>query len=318
MMATLVRMFPPQRCATILPMERTEGMDSLRNRWYFMAMTLAPIPTWQLYGEITAFPDILHIEQVVDRAAGLDWTIGAHRHLHLHQLLLLTSGTIDLTLDGEPNAVAPPAVVNIPRGTVHGFAFSSGTEGFVLTLPADDFPDLFASPAETAAGLARVFSVAADPALCQRFDAVAAAHASHATFRRTLVRAEVTALIAQVTEKAHETYAGRTRVDPRILRFQALVRDTVTGRFSLHDAAHALAMSPRHLSRLCKAETGMTAQSYFETQKMREACRLLVYTAMTAQQIAYHLGFDDPSYFSRVFQRNLTLSPSAYRSRFDR
>ena len=50
---------------------------------------------------------------------------------------------------------------------------------------------------------------------------------------------------------------------------------------------------------------------------MREACRLLVYTRMTAQQIAYQLGFEDPSYFSRVFQRNLHISPSAYRSRFD-
>jgi AraC family transcriptional regulator, transcriptional activator of pobA len=68
---------------------------------------------------------------------------------------------------------------------------------------------------------------------------------------------------------------------------------------------------------LCKASTGLTVQGDVEAQKMHEACRLLVYTSMPAQQIAYHLGFDDPSYFSRVFQRNLHLSPSAYRSRFE-
>lgn len=293
-------------------------MDRLRNRWHYPAMARVPIPTWQLYGETNAFPDILHIEQVVDRAADLGWTIGAHRHLHLHQLLLLTTGDINLTLDGEPNTVAPPAVINIPRGTVHGFSFSTGTEGFVLTLPADDFPDLFATPAETAAALARVFLVVADAALCERFQALATAHVGNATFRRTLIRAEVTALIAQVSEKAHAIYADRISVDPRIQRFEAMVRDSVTRRFSQQDMAQALAMSPRHLSRLCKAETGMTAQNYFETQKMREACRLLVYTTMTAQQIGYQLGFDDPSYFSRVFRRNLRLSPSAYRTRFER
>ena len=130
-------------------------MDAARNFWYFPAMTAVPIPTWQLYGELNAFPDILHVEQVVDRAAGLDWTIGSHRHLHLHQLFLLTSGTIQLTLDGKAHSVVPPAVINIPRGTVHGFSFSAGTEGFVLTLPTDDFADLFTAPAETAAVLAR-------------------------------------------------------------------------------------------------------------------------------------------------------------------
>ncbi len=91
----------------------------------------------------------------------------------------------------------------------------------------------------------------------------------------------------------------------------------MTRRLSLADLAQALALSPRHLSRLCKAETGLTVQSYFEAQKMREACRLLVYTRMSVQQIAYHLGYDDPAYFSRSFHRNLHLAPSAYRARFE-
>ena len=96
-----------------------------RNLWHYRAMAQTPIPSWQLYGEVNAFPDILHVERIVDRAAGLDWTIGAHRHLHLHQVMLLTSGDIRLTLDGDKIGVQPPAIINLPRGTVHGFSFSS-------------------------------------------------------------------------------------------------------------------------------------------------------------------------------------------------
>ena len=292
-------------------------MDRLRNLWYFPAMSHPAIPSWQLYGEVDAFPDILHVEQVVDRAAGLDWTIGAHRHLHLHQVLLLTSGDIRLSLDGAPQTVRPPVVVNIPRGTVHGFSFSAGTEGVVVTLPADDFPDLFAAPADTSSVLARAFALAAEPALQQRFATLAAAHARQAVFRRTLLRGEVTGLLAHLAEPAHEIQGERLTVDPRIQRFQAMVHGMLTRRFDLSQTARDLALSPRTLGRLCKAETGLTPQGYVEMQKMREACRLLVYTRMTAQQVAYHLGFDDPSYFSRVFQRNLRVSPSTYRRRFD-
>ena len=293
-------------------------MDAARNFWYFPAMASIAIPTWQLYGEVNAFPDILHVEQVVDRAAGLDWAIGAHRHMHLHQLFLLTSGTINLTIDGEAYSVAPPAVINIPRSTVHSFLFSAGTEGMVLTLPATDFPDLFLAPAETAAVLANVFIASATPDVCRRFHALASAHAGMADFRRTLLRAETSALMAQVAEKAKDIRGERASVDHRIQQLETLIRASISRRFSLADMALALAMSPRNLSRLCRIETGMTAQGYVEAHKMREACRLLVYTRMSAQQIAYDLGYDDPSYFSRVFQRNLRTSPGAYRSRFDR
>jgi AraC family transcriptional regulator, transcriptional activator of pobA len=293
-------------------------MDAAHNFWHYPAMQDTKIPTWHLYGEVTAFPDILHVEQVVDRAAGLDWTIAAHRHLHLHQLFLLSSGVINLTLDGTPKAIEPPAVISIPRGTVHSFTFSAGTEGYVLTLPADDFPDLFALPNETASTLTRTFTLVADTALTQRFQSLAAIHSGSAAFRRTLLRTEVSALFAQLAEKAHEIHADPIAIDPRIQRFSAMVRDRMTQRFSLQDMAQALAMSPRHLSRLCKSETGMSAQRYFEAQKMREACRLLVYTRMSSQQIGYQLGFEDPSYFSRVFLRNFKVSPNSYRSRFDR
>lgn len=289
----------------------------MHNLWYFSDMAPTQIPSWQLYGEVNAFPDFLHVEQVVDRAAGLDWTIAAHRHLHLHQLFLLTSGDINLTLDGERQPLLPPVVINIPRGTVHGFSFSAGTEGYVVTLPAADFPDLFNAPAETASSLAQAFSVAADGALIQRFQSLARAHAGNASFRRTLLRADGAALVAEVLDKAQEIQGRRLTSDPRIQRFAAMVRDAMTRRLGLQDLASALALSPRQLTRLCKAETGMTAQSYIEAQKMREACRLLVYTRMSTQAVGWQLGFDDPSYFSRVFQRNHHLSPSAYRARFE-
>jgi AraC family transcriptional regulator, transcriptional activator of pobA len=300
-----------------VPIYHAEGMDLARNFWYFSAMASNAIPTWQLYGEVNAFPDILHVEQVVDRAAGLDWAIGAHRHVHLHQVFLLTSGTINLTIDGDHFTAVLPAVINIPRGTVHSFLFSAVTEGMVVTLPATDFPDIFVAPAETAAVLSRVFITPAEPEICRRFHTLAAAHAGKAAFRRTLLRAEAAALLTQVAEGAQEIGGDLATPDLRIQQLDDLVRASISSRFSLAGLARALSMSPRNLTRLCKAETGMTPQHYIQEQKMREACRLLVYTRMSSQQIAYELGYDDPSYFSRVFKRSLRASPVAYRGRFD-
>jgi AraC family transcriptional activator of pobA len=290
-------------------------MDVPGKRWYFSAMVIDTVPTWQLYGEQQAFPDILHVERIIDRAAGLDWAIAPHRHLHLHQLFLLLSGTVRLTIDGAVQEPSPPVVINMPRGTVHGFAFSAGTEGFVLTLPASSFPDLFDASAETSLPLRRSFTLAAHN-LEARLETISALHAGRQPFRRTLLRAEAMALASTILAMAPEGQTGR-ETDPRIVTFEALVRQFLTENRRMEDFAAKLAMSPRHLSRLCKAETGHSAQNFVEALKMHEACRLLVYTRMSAQQVAYHLGYEDPAYFSRAFKRSLRLSPSAYRSHFD-
>ncbi|WP_156117912.1 AraC family transcriptional regulator, partial [Paracoccus sp. PAMC 22219] len=54
-----------------------------------------------------------------------------------------------------------------------------------------------------------------------------------------------------------------------------------------------------------------------ELHLMREACRLLAYTRMTAQQVAFQLGYQDPSYFNRRFRNAFGVSPGGYRRRLE-
>ncbi len=44
-----------------------------------------------------------------------------------------------------------------------------------------------------------------------------------------------------------------------------------------------------------------------------EAKRALLYSNMTIAEVAYHLGFEDPAYFSRFFAKVVGRSPRAFR-----
>jgi AraC-like DNA-binding protein len=46
-----------------------------------------------------------------------------------------------------------------------------------------------------------------------------------------------------------------------------------------------------------------------------EAKRLLAHSDLTAAQIAFGLGFEDPAYFARFFRREAGLPPTAFRAR---
>ena len=79
--------------------------------------------------------------------------------------------------------------------------------------------------------------------------------------------------------------------------------------------ATGLAVTPTHLNRIVKAATGLPEAACVEHHLLVEACRLLAYTTAPVASIGYALGYDDPSYFSRAFQRRIGMSPRTYRAR---
>ena len=67
------------------------------------------------------------------------------------------------------------------------------------------------------------------------------------------------------------------------------------------------------LSQAVKEVTGQNVSEYIRTKTISEAQRLLKYETMTCNEIAYHLGFIDSAYFSRIFKREVGLSPKNFR-----
>jgi AraC family transcriptional regulator, transcriptional activator of pobA len=290
-------------------------MDRAAIVWHFSAIMTAPSPiqSWQLYGEKSPFPDLLHIERIIDRAAGLEWRIEPHRHLHLHQGFLILGGQARLTLDGEIHVLVPPCLVNVPSGVVHGFTFSAGTEGYVLTLPVSDFPELFSPDAETSPTLETPFVAPGSQALADGFGRIAAIHKAQGALRRLRLRAEALTLGCTIFAAAGDQMPETGQADARISAFSQLILEHLADNWSVADYADALALSERHLRRLCLSATGLGPQALADATRLREACRLLAYTRMQVQEVGFALGFDDPAYFGRVFRRGTGKSPGAYR-----
>lgn len=279
-------------------------------------MTAAPdIPAFHLYGEALAFPDILHMEQIRDRAAGLDWTIKPHRHTHLFQIFLLISGKISFNSDGEVVRLVPPEALCLPPDTVHGFCFSSDTEGWVISLPVQHYPDLFSDEAELARALATPRALTPPEGMTEAVLALYRVWQGKSRFRRTELRCRLGLILTTLAQADPDTATRQT--DPRVARFQTLVTRHAADHWPIRRYAQALGLSERSLGRLCKAQTGLSPQAVSEAHLMREASRLLAYTQMSAQSVAHALGFEDPSYFSRRFRAFAGMSPRAYRARLD-
>lgn len=288
--------------------------------WYFrnMSASAAPqIPAYALYGEGRGFPDVLHCERTADRAKLHDWRIAPHRHPNLHQFFLIRSGAAWVTVDGRARDLSLPVVLSIPAWVVHGFRFSAGTEGFVLTVPLSELSEAFGEGAPLAPALAVWGAAPADPQIVSLFEEVMRQRSISDTARTPMLRAlalQIACLTARALQAGSAATTG-SRYARHMQAFEALVRAHLRDGWTLREYAAALSLTPTHLNRVSRAISELPAARFVEARQFHEACRLLAYTQMSIAEVGYALGFDDPAYFSRAFRRHLGETPSSYRKR---
>ncbi len=294
------------------------AMDAQGKGWYFSDMErgATAIPAFGLYGESGLFPDILHCERIVDRAALHGWAIDPHRHANLHQFFFIGAGGATVTVDGTVIPVTAPVCLSVPRYVVHAFRFPQGQQGYVLSIPPDMMPELFGAGAERPAAFSTPLCAPAGDDLAARFETILEELADTRVLRAARLRAQVTEIAVAVLRDG-DGGAGRGAPGPseRHMRaFERLVRRHLREHLRVSDYAAALGLGPDHLGRICRAMTGLTAAAFLDARVMQEARRQLAYTTNPVSQIAYGLGYSDPAYFSRAFRRSHGLSPSRYRA----
>jgi len=286
----------------------------------------ASIPSYRLYGEQQAWPtpELLHHESIAERSRIHDWTIRPHRHPDLYQMLYIRSGQAGLNLDGRESGLALPCLLMIPPVSVHGFSFSRDIDGHVVTFPdfvlhnflapASDLLDLF-SGAGVLEGLKGQGAVELDG----HFRELEREYTINDPARILALEARLGMILVLFTREIASQREPDAAVADRgvrhLRRFQALIEEHFRGWLSIEDYAAALGITTTQLNNICRTRAGSSALQLVHERVVLEAKRNLVYTFMTVSEIAYALGFSDPAYFSRFFNKRVGVPPSVFRAR---
>jgi len=79
------------------------------------------------------------------------------------------------------------------------------------------------------------------------------------------------------------------------------------------EIAGKVSISPRHLQRKFKAETGLTFIRMLQEIRIRQSCELLQNTDWSVQEVAREVGIEDMKYFYRLFREKCGMTPSEFR-----
>lgn len=98
-----------------------------------------------------------------------------------------------------------------------------------------------------------------------------------------------------------------------VVRAQNYIQENFQRDLSLDEVSRQLDLSPYYFSKLFKEETGSNFVEYVTSLRMERAKQLLTEEGRSMKEICAEVGYSDPNYFSRIFKKNMGVTPTEYR-----
>jgi AraC-like DNA-binding protein len=121
----------------------------------------------------------------------------------------------------------------------------------------------------------------------------------------------------RIWKKDHQVAGQEAHQEVEFSRnFSQLVEWHYTRYHTVAEYADLLNITPKALNKRVTRYTETTPNDIIKNRIILEAKRLLVHTRLSVKEIGYKLGYDDTSYFIRLFSKQASTSPQSFRQQY--
>ena len=131
--------------------------------------------------------------------------------------------------------------------------------------------------------------------------------------------AELFIYAKRMENKTNPAASSRTD-DPRhrqIEQIACYIAENCCSPLSLNSIAEQFYMNKCYLSRIFKEITGFTVNGYLHARRIQKARSLLIQNSMNISEVAEAAGYENLTYFERVFKKHTGMSPLEYRRQIE-
>lgn len=130
--------------------------------------------------------------------------------------------------------------------------------------------------------------------------------------KKEQIRFYIKILLLQLIEDVHENKSEEKslRTVNIYAQYKELIEEQYRKTRKVSDYAQLIGISAKRLNRICRKESGMTAQMVLHERLFVEARRLLLFSDESIKEIAYKLGFTSPSAFNKFIYSKTNKTPT--------
>lgn len=151
------------------------------------------------------------------------------------------------------------------------------------------------------------------PSLCERFEHAVHVHAT----RPAQAEARLWDVLWELSERTTRKEQRQSRRHVALDRACRIIQSRLSEPLALADLATPAGVSPAHLTRLFRAELGLTATDYLRRCRLERALHLLTRSEMPIKEVACEVGIPDLHAFNKAIRRGYGVSPRELRARGD-
>lgn len=288
---------------------------------------MSDIPHYFLYGEAAPSDALayVHIASLQESLPKHNYEIHPHRHDNLHQLLVVEQGSVLAEVNDKSREERGPCMLSIPPKEVHGFVHQPDVRGYIITIEQSFLLNLFSeTEREEFPGLFRTPLIARPPpdsrtawTMEHLTPQLLGEYRNAETGQSSMIGAYLKILFILLQRSVEPTFLKEPQQEARIAnheQFMNLLESHYLKHWSVDQYAEDLGLSSGRLNRLCQHYSGQNALEIIHERLLTEAKRQLIYTQLSAKEIGYKLGFNDPGYFSRFFSRKCGMTPGKFKT----
>jgi AraC family transcriptional regulator, transcriptional activator of pobA len=242
-------------------------------------------------------------------------------HFHdFEELIILSSGNLKHYIDFRADEVTGPFACYISMGKTHRLEPEANIRGWVINYKTEFIPDSrlsFYSNFLTFTNIPLSSGVVLDRYLgvCRSIDAeYNYRHTDNNTLRH-LVNALITMLEGQMRLNLPDASLTNPEQSIAFNSFLKILEANFRRNEGVSFYAARLNMSEKKLNLICRGNFQMNVSEIIETRKLIEAKRMLIYSQKTISEIGFEIGYNEKSYFTRIFHARTGMTPSAYREK---
>lgn len=225
-------------------------------------------------------------------------------------IVFFTEGSITYDFAGEKITAKKGDVLILPKGLIYSGKRKVGekTSFFVIDFETDDEFSF------AALGLFRIFTPKYYDLFATRFEEFLKLWQSGNLSAKIALKGKLYSLIADMvnihvqSSLGAESFSKTQRIADFIEKFYS------KNDLSVEDICKEFFVSPSTLRRIMLSAYHKTPVKYITEVRLKNAKNMLVYDDFSVNQIAEKCGFSSSQYFSRIFKKDVGLTPLEYKS----
>ena len=236
-----------------------------------------------------------------------------HRHYHdAFEIYYLQKGECRYFIDDKSYDVKEGDLILIPEGVIHHTAYSEGVHSRKLIYCSRaSIPTAVAERLSSLLYLYRNDSIADE--IGEIFDSIEKESGAHDPFSMGIIEAKLELLFLLLARNKNTCPKAPTK-NEYVSAAVEYVRRNYKSDARLSEAAKEISVSPEHLSRIFKRETGFGFCEYLTLVRLKSAEELLISEPESSvSAVAFACGFNDSNYFCEKFKKSYGTSPLKYR-----